>query len=73
MILPRIIATIRQAGFAELMAKGLWFFDDLRLSVMTLSFQEYILKMKEDPAINTFMTKTAKEDTWKIRFHCLFY
>jgi hypothetical protein len=69
-----ILYDFAQDGFAnykagrelqELMAKGLVFFDDLRLSVMTLSFQEYILKMKEDPDINTFLTKTAKEDTWK--------
>jgi hypothetical protein len=69
-----ILYDFAQDGFAnykagrdlqELMAKGLLFFDDLGLSVMTLSFQEYVLKMKEDPDINTFLTKTAKEDTWK--------
>ena len=63
-----------QDGFANykagkdlqaLMAKGLLFFDDLRLCVMTLSFQEYILQMKEDPDINSYLTKANTENTWK--------
>ena len=48
-----------------LISKGLLFFDDLRLSPMTLSFQEYVLGKKDDPALNEYLVKTAKEDTWK--------
>ncbi len=48
-----------------LITMGLLFFDDLRLSPMTLSFQEYVLQMKEDTDLNAFLVKTAKEDTWK--------
>ena len=49
----------------QLMNKGLLFFDDLRLTTMTLSFQEYILQMKEDKQISGFIEAAAKEDTWK--------
>jgi len=49
----------------ELVEKGLLFFDDLRLSVMTLSFQEYVLQMKNDPDINEFMINTTRTNTWK--------
>lgn len=49
----------------QLMNKGLLFFDDLRLSIMTLSFLEYILQMKDDKQISSFIQAAAKEDTWK--------
>jgi hypothetical protein len=49
----------------QLMNKGLLFFDDLRLTTMTLSFQEYILQMKEDKQISSFIQTAAQEDTWK--------
>jgi hypothetical protein len=48
-----------------MMNKGLLFFDDLRLTTMTLSFQEYILQMKEDKQISGFIQTAAQEDTWK--------
>ena len=31
---------------------------------MTLSFQEYILQMKDDPEFNVFLSKAKKEYTW---------
>jgi hypothetical protein len=49
----------------QLMNMGLIFFDDLRLTAVTLSFQEYILLKKDDPDINVFMQAAVKEDTWK--------
>ena len=49
----------------ELIGKGLLFFESQRLHVMTLSFQEYILQQKDDPELNTFLSKAKKEDTWK--------
>ncbi len=49
----------------QLLEKGLIFFDDLRLTAMTTSFQEYVLHMKKDPDITAFMTKASKEDSWK--------
>jgi hypothetical protein len=49
----------------QLMKMGLIFFDDLRLTAVTLSFQEYILLKKDDPDINVFMATAVKEDTWK--------
>ena len=48
-----------------LISKGLLFFDDLRLSPMTLSFQEFVLGKKDDPELKDFQVITAKEDTWK--------
>ena len=69
-----ILFDFAQDGFANykagkdlqaLIDKGLLFFEDLRLSVMTLSFQEYVLQMKDDPDLNTFLTQAKKEDTWK--------
>ena len=69
-----ILFDFAQDGFANykaakdlqaLIDKGLLFFEDLRLSVMTLSFQEYVLQMKEDPDLNTFLNQAKKEDTWK--------
>lgn len=49
----------------QLMNKGLLFFDDLRLTTMTLSFQEYVLLRKGDKQISNFVQTAAKEDTWK--------
>lgn len=69
-----ILYDFSQDGFANykagkdlqaLIDKGLLFFEDLHLCVMTLSFQEYVLQMKEDPDLNTFLTQAKKEDTWK--------
>ena len=69
-----ILFDFAQDGFANykagrdlqaLVDNGLLFFEDLRLNVMTLSFQEYILQMKDDPDLNTFLTQAKKEDTWK--------
>jgi TctA family transporter len=40
------------------------FFEGQRLSVMTLSFQEFILQQKDDPELNTFLSKAKKENTW---------
>ncbi len=69
-----ILFDFAQDGFANykagrdlqaLIEKGLLFFDGQRLSVMTLSFQEYILQMKDDDELNTFLNKAKKEDTWK--------
>jgi hypothetical protein len=69
-----ILYDFAQDGFANykagkdlqaLIDKGLLFFEDLRLCVMTLSFQEYVLQMKDDPDLNTFLTQARKEDTWK--------
>jgi hypothetical protein len=69
-----ILFDFAQDGFANykagkdlqaLIDKGLLFFEDLRLSVMTLSFQEYVLQMKDDPDLNTFLSQAKKEDTWK--------
>ena len=69
-----ILFDFAQDGFANykagkdlqaLITKGLLFFDDLRLSPMTLSFQEYVLQMKDDKDLNTYLVKTANENTWK--------
>ncbi len=69
-----ILFDFAQDGFANykagrdlqaLVDKGLLFFEDLRLSVMTLSFQEYVLQMKDDTDLNTFLDQAKKEDTWK--------
>ena len=69
-----ILFDFAQDGFAnykaskdlqELMEKGLVFFDDLRLSVMTLSFQEYVLQQKDDKDLTTYHASTIKENTWK--------
>jgi hypothetical protein len=49
----------------QLLEKGLVFFDDLRLTAMTTSFQEYVLQMKMDPDITAFMAKVSTEDSWK--------
>jgi hypothetical protein len=68
-----ILFDFAQDGFANykagrdlqaLIEKGLLFFDGQRLSVMTLSFQEYILQMKDDPELNVFLSKAKKENTW---------
>jgi hypothetical protein len=48
----------------ELVTKGLLFYDDLRLTTVTLSFQEYILNNKDD-AITEYISVAAKGDTWK--------
>jgi hypothetical protein len=48
-----------------LINKGLVFFDDLRLSPMTLSFQEFVLEKKNDPELRDFLIVTAKQDTWR--------
>jgi hypothetical protein len=69
-----ILFDFAQDGFANykagrdlqaLIEKGLLFFDGQRLCVMTLSFQEYILQMKDDTELNSFLNKAKKEDTWK--------
>jgi len=69
-----ILFDFAQDGFANykagkdlqaLIDKGILFFEDLRLSVMTLSFQEYVLQMKDDTDLNTFLNQAKKEDTWK--------
>jgi hypothetical protein len=68
-----ILFDFAQDGFANykagkdlqaLIEKGLLFFDGQRLSVMTLSFQEYILQMKDDPELNVFLSNAKKEYTW---------
>jgi hypothetical protein len=48
----------------ELVTKGLLFFDDLRLTTVTLSFQEYILSQK-DESISEYISIAANSDTWK--------
>lgn len=69
-----ILFDFAQDGFANykagkdlqaLIEKGILFFDGQRLSVMTLSFQEYIIQMKDDAELNGFLNKAKKEDTWK--------
>jgi hypothetical protein len=69
-----ILYDFAQDGFAnykagkdlqQLTEKGLLFFDDLRLSMMTLSFQEYVLQQKDDEGLTAFLAKTGKEGTWK--------
>jgi cbb3-type cytochrome oxidase subunit 3 len=68
-----ILFDFAQDGFANykagrdlqaLIDKGLLFFEDQRLNVMTLSFQEYILQQKDDPELNTFLSKAKKDNTW---------
>ena len=69
-----ILFDFAQDGFAnykagkdlqELMEKGLVFFEDLRLCVMTVSFQEYVLRQKDDKDLRTFFESSTKENTWK--------
>ena len=68
-----ILFDFAQDGFANykagkdlqaLIEKGLLFFEDQRLCVMTLSFQEYILQRSADPELNTFLSQAKKENTW---------
>jgi hypothetical protein len=69
-----ILFDFAQDGFANykagrdlqvLIGKGILFFEDLRLCVMTLSFQEYVLQMNEDKELGTFIAKAKRDDTWK--------
>ena len=69
-----ILFDFAQDGFANYKAgkdlqaltkKGLLFFDDLRIRVMTLSFQEYVLQQKDDKELMVFLADTGKRDTWK--------
>jgi hypothetical protein len=48
-----------------LLSKGLIFFDDLRLSPMTLSFQEFVLEKKDDQELRDFQLITSKQDVWR--------
>jgi hypothetical protein len=68
-----ILYDFAQDGFANykagrdlqgLIGKGLLLFEDRRLTVMTLSFQEYILQQKDDPELTTSLIKAKKENTW---------
>jgi hypothetical protein len=69
-----ILFDFAQDGFANykagndlqvLIEKGILFFDDLRLSMVTLSFQEYVLQRKEDKELSSFFAKAKNDDTWK--------
>jgi hypothetical protein len=63
-----------QDGFANYKAskdlqrmteQGLLFFDDQRLSMVTLSFQEYVLQQKDDKQLKGFLATSGKQGTWK--------
>jgi hypothetical protein len=48
-----------------LLKKNILHFEDHNLSMMTLSFREFVLENKADSGVSTFMQKAVKEDPWK--------
>jgi len=49
----------------QLIDKGILVFKDLTLTTMTISFQEYILHQKTDPAISDRIKVASRENLWK--------
>jgi hypothetical protein len=48
-----------------LLEKGILYFNDRRLSIVTTSLREYILEKKGDEQVKTYMKRADAEDNWK--------
>jgi hypothetical protein len=49
----------------KLLEKGILYFEDRRLALVTSSLREFILDQQGDEGINTFMKKAETEDSWR--------